>query len=487
MGIDQLVTGGDVDDPVVESLGTDRTQSKVRTTDFSDRWPQFPRQRGEWEMPLNIGPDPTISHPLIDGSAFGYEGAADPFALVRPGDDVIHVFAEVLDSPNQLAHWTTPNLRSGFTADSVISGFGSSNSLSWPYAFHWDGESYMMPDGESGDKVVFGTADDDTLNSWTVQNRPITDSTGTVNDALAVWVPTSWPSGRWWVFYSDDNNDFRGWYGPESDYSDASAPETVNYTEADWSPETGGINRPRGRPMVYQDGTMDIFGEPNVTSFRVSELSPSAITWTQNGMDQDMMHGLASDTDGKYWNDNNMHHMDPLLARYSGGGVLVDGNDGTDNKSYSVTVWRIGETWPLRYVLEKSSAQTISGDSSWNKINFTTDVYNPGADWDGNDFIARVSGYYDFEATVMWGTGVAAGDELRVRFGDRTNGGLLREGGRNRVADADTGRQSMSVSLQDVYLTEGQQVSVDAWQNSGSGTDIEGFGGELSIRRTGPN
>ncbi|GGN16654.1 glucosamine inositolphosphorylceramide transferase family protein [Halarchaeum nitratireducens] len=288
--------------------------------------------------PLDPAPAPGVVNPVLTVAdvtdVTGAHCVADPFLLPLAG--TWHLFFEVYAHYRRptavIAHATSPD-GADWTYDGVV--LETEHHLSYPYAFRWDGDHYMVPDAWSKDPAnpapVTLYRARDFPRGW----EPIADlftPPGDLHDCtLFRW------DGRWWALCGDG----RDLYAYHSDALDADGwtPHAANPVVAG---RPAGA-RPGGRPIVrdervlafYQDGTDHYGGQ--VRAYEITDLTPE----TYRDREADGSPVMHADGERFGWLSGFTHQFDPW---YDGEGwwCAVDGNPGFGWRLTGDHHWAIG-------------------------------------------------------------------------------------------------------------------------------------------------
>ncbi|WP_254538288.1 glucosamine inositolphosphorylceramide transferase family protein [Halomarina litorea] len=257
---------------------------------------------------------------------------ADPFLFL--GDD-LHLFVEVCNydrTPEAaIGHATSPDGGRTWEYDRVV--LAGDRHLSYPYAFSWDGEHYLLPEvgGRTGTAVWLFRADAFPYR-WRRVACLVSPPHNTDDHVLFRW------GGRWWLLVGDQT---RGsLYAYYSDRLDAS-----EWTAHEANPVVSGRpegSRPAGRPVVFEDRILLFLQDctshygHQVRAYEITHLSPTAY--------RDREH-LASPALAprreRAWAAGRTHHIDPW---YVGDGWLcaVDGDVSDRLRRVTDDRWSVG-------------------------------------------------------------------------------------------------------------------------------------------------
>ncbi len=195
----------------------------------------------------------------------------------------------------------------GWTYGSVV--LNESFHLSYPYVFHWAGETYMVPESVKGLGVFLYRAER-FPEEWI---RVRTLLKGRYNDpSLTYW------SGRWWLFVGETGNDILRLF--------SAASLDGKFVEHPDSPLVVGDKvsaRPAGRLLQFngrlfrcaQDDALD-YGK-RISLFEILTLT------TKEYKEAPTQTGLEADGDG--WNAAGMHHLDAVEQDCDKWLAVVDG------------------------------------------------------------------------------------------------------------------------------------------------------------------
>lgn len=173
--------------------------------------------------------------------------------------------------------------------------------LSYPYVFNWDGEYYLIPESFEAESIRLYKAVDFPTKWEFVQT--LVDGKALVDPSVAHY------QDRWWLFASDatnKNDTLRLFFSDEL---------TGPWQEHPESPIVEGdanIARPGGRVMVYEDRLFRYTQDSDPTygnqiwAFEITELSP---TFYEERL---VSNESILKADGKGWNEQSMHNIDPV-------------------------------------------------------------------------------------------------------------------------------------------------------------------------------
>ena len=265
------------------------------------------------ESPLSLQPAIGISNPVLSASDVSDIDAlfvADPF-LLRHGDGYV-MFFEALNRKDGNGDIAMATSKDGmtWTYDSVV--LDESFHLSYPYVFHWAGETYMIPESVEALGVFLYRAEQ-FPDEW-IRVRSLLE--GRYVDPSLVY-----RSDRWWLFVGEAENDILRLF--------SAASLDGRFVEHPDSPLVVGNKataRPAGRILQFngrlfrcaQDDVLD-YGK-QVSLFEILTLT------TEEYKEVPANAGL--ETDGEGWNAAGMHHLDAIEQDSGNWLAVVDGWSG---------------------------------------------------------------------------------------------------------------------------------------------------------------
>lgn len=282
-----------------------------------------------------VRPHPDVTNPVLtadDASDLPFVTyLADPFLV---SDDRYHLFFEVFygTSPQPPATADIGHAVSEDGLDWEFTGvvLDDPYHLAYPHVFRWDGEWYLTPDKATyrfGGIPEFRIYRADPFpTDWTLANRAL------VNEHAGDPTPVRF-DGTWYLFSIEQE----GVNGTRLHHAESLLAD--EWTEHPATPvfEAARNFRPAGRPFV-RDGDLHLFVQDvertygdKVRCFRVETLTESEYEHTEIPQSP-----VVASTGNGGWNDDGMHHIDPMVA-FAGteNVVAVDGKDPNGN-------WSIG-------------------------------------------------------------------------------------------------------------------------------------------------
>jgi hypothetical protein len=442
-----------------ESASIDETRTETLEYDYSSAYPQWPRQP-EQSSPLNLQPHPHVSNPVLsaaDVTDVSANFVADPFIVHDNG--TFHLFFEVEygTGPDYgIGHATSPDGLS-WTYDQLV--ISASGHYAYPYVLKHNGTWYMLPDRGQDNKVEIYEATTFPTD-WSVVETPLT---GRHVD------PTPFKfNGTWYMFTTDTSA------SPQQlqlFYSESLI--GGSWTEHPSSPVHSSTRNGRtaGRPIVHDD-YVDIFMMDNQNGYgdttryyRITDLSTS----TYSDYELSTSPLLQSSNNGS-WTDQGMHHIDMVIPNDAPQSfAIVDGKNASRN--WEIGVYTTGDATRSAFRMTLGANQSISS-GSWNHIQWDTFDFDLAQSYDtaNDEFVAPSTGYYELNAAVK--LDVPSGNteypfREALRIYDEKNVTELATDHAHIAVDGDV---TASVSTQ-VRLAEGQRVSVDVFQDSGTAKD----------------
>ena len=264
------------------------------------------------DSPLSLEPASGISDPVLrvsDVSDIDALFVADPF-LLQNGDEYV-MFFEAFNRRDWNGDIAIATSADGmeWTYRSVV--LDESFHLSYPYVFHWAGESYMVP--ESAEALgVFLYRAERFPDQW-IRVRTLLE--GRYVDPSLMYF-----SGRWWLFVGEIGSDILRLF--------SSASLDGRFVEHPSSPLVVGNKssaRPAGRLLQF-DGRLFRCAQDDAGDYGKRLFLFEIITLTTDEYEEASTHTeLVAGEDG--WNAAGVHHLDAIEQDSGKWLAVVDGWD----------------------------------------------------------------------------------------------------------------------------------------------------------------
>jgi hypothetical protein len=381
------------------------------------------RTRGvEKSGPISLVPHKSISNPvLFDGSVndLNADFVADPFIVYENGS--FWCFFEVKEDGGgkAISYAKSPDGLEWSYGEEVIDG---SNLLAYPHVFRHDGNWYMTPDNQSTGPS--NTRDFEIWKSsgfprnWSVAEEAITD---VGSDPTPFYIEEQ---NRWYVIVGYTNQSGIHLYYADQGYSI----EGRSWTEHPSSTLTGNgnIQGPAGRPIVYDDGIVDIPLQSDPGGFtrlyRITNISPSSFSMSE--LSSSPILNKGSSFTG--WKSKDMHHVDIMMDGPTGEPIaMVDGAD--SNNNFRIGVYTVTDQSTNIAQFETNNANITDG-GTYQKVGASVgNTPEQPDDLDtGGGFNPITTGLYYVELRLKWNfiskTNTSRPFTARIKLRDTQNG-----------------------------------------------------------------
>lgn len=261
-----------------------------------------------------------VSNPVLsakDVTDYDADFIADPFILFY--NRRYHLFFEISAGSKVIGHATSPD---GYLWDYDQAILTDGKDLSYPIVF-FDGSNYIMTPANDRDEKLKIYISDSFPSSWSLAEavplHAYPDPTPFYISNQSRWylVAGNVGGGGVRLWYADRGSSFTG----------------RTWTEHPDSPlyHTGrvkNVDRPGGRPIVYDDGRVDLMfqnsSKSGVIVRRLLTLSPNTVVDAPMAVNPIIEESGVSET----WNADDMHHIDIQFAsKYGGTMAVVDGHN----------------------------------------------------------------------------------------------------------------------------------------------------------------
>jgi len=357
-------------------------------------YPNSPRTFGAdgW-MPLK--PYAGVDNPVLsDGIDSAVDGLADPF--IRQANGRIYILAERFNSSSyeDIAAVSTTDLRN-YTYEGVVL---SDNDNVRAYPLHYqmpDGDWVMSPaihpDGPDDEWRLYETTSDDYPHGpgggeWEYAESPLTGSEFGSGDPTPFFA-----NGRWWYLVKDGNGDVRFYYADEAeDLRNRDWTEHPDSATADLN----NISRCRGTPVVRDDDVL-VFGQPDVTEYRLTDLTTDSVTVSEGPQ-------IIGAEDNGAWNSDLMHHVDMLMPREGPPIVAVDGFSEATASNYDLGLYTVSDQLPELVRCYATTDQTVPSGAGLEDVELDSvshDVLSQPA-LSTDRIFTHTDGYYEIHGAV---------------------------------------------------------------------------------------
>lgn len=282
----------------------------------------FVHQKEQWTIGIYTGGSPFdftgfqgFGNPVLtaeDVTDIPAKFVADPFLVEE--DATWHLFFEAYNlssAQGDLALATSADGKSWEYEQVVLD---EPFHLSYPYVFKWEGQYYLIPETYESESVRLYKAVDFPTEWEFVQT--IVDGMSLVDPSIAHY------QDRWWLFASDatnKNDTLRLFFADELMGPWQEHPESP-IVEGD-----ANIARPGGRALIYEDRLFRYTQDSDPTygnqiwAFEVTELSPTIYE------ERLVSSEPILKADGRGWNKQSMHNIDPVQTGQDKWIAAVDG------------------------------------------------------------------------------------------------------------------------------------------------------------------
>lgn len=419
--------------------------------------------------PLNLKPHPRASNPVLTASdvsdLVNVDFVADPFIVYDSG--LYHMFFEVYSDNNgdgtyegDISHATSPD-GLNWTYNQVV--IDTTYHMSWPNVFKWQGTWYMPVSSENNDLRIF-TADSFPTTWSLAETQTLANNVG--DPIIIPW------NDRWYLIAYDSATDTKHLY-----YSDT-YPALLGgtWTEHPSSPiittTTGARNG--GRPIV-RPGYVDVVYQDNDQTrtrlYRITDLTTSSFSQTE------VTAPLTQQTHNGGWNSGRMHHVDAMLP-FAGGPSIVAVDGATEapgtSPTFEIGIYTGSTQAPSAFLAYPSNTNTGFSSGAWNTIPLDTLDSDVGGNVDTtNDYwTVPETGWYHLSASTNYASLPASDHTVRTRIYNITQSTGIAFSADSAVASA--GTASSVVGSRIVYLTGGDQIRLDGYQDSGGTVNRQG-------------
>ena len=262
------------------------------------------------DSPLTLEPASSASNPVLSASAVSDIDAlfvADPF-LVQNDDEVV-MFFEAFNRSDWKGDIAIATSADGmeWTYGAVV--LDEPFHLSYPYVFHWAGETYMVPESVEALSVFLYRAER-FPDQW-IRVRSLLEGRY-VDPSLMYW------SDRWWLFVGETESDILRLF--------SSASLDGRFVEHPSSPLVLG-NRSSARPagrLIQFNGRLFRCVQDDAVDYGKRVLLFEIIRLTTDEYEEVPTHTeLLAGEDG--WNASGVHHLDAVEQESGRWLAVVDG------------------------------------------------------------------------------------------------------------------------------------------------------------------
>lgn len=453
------------------STGETRTTEDFHL-DHSQNSPFFP-QTLEKSGPITVRPHPHADNPVLTASdvsdVSSVNGVADPFIRYHDGEYVmIH---EILAADFTIGYATSPDGLNWTYQSEILADV----EHSYPHFFKINGTWYMTPTQRNQDEIRVYKADTFPT-SWSLHSTPLS-TTYSPGDPQPFKYNGTW----FWLIHDETNSNKRLYY------HDSWPPGDDSLTEHPSSPVESDPRhfKNAGRPIVSRDQVQIFNRTSGINDYETnSQIITTLDKNNYSASEPATSPVLTQSSRTGAWDENEVHHIDPVMP-YVGGTniVVIDGRD-TTNENWKIGIYTISEqpTGPTAATL--SSSQTISDKDSggFQTVTFDERIHDYGSHFDtsNNEYVVPTSGYYKVTLVLTFNL---------VSDGTRMYGRILEDGNEltrqaNTHGDSEQGYNSV-VSTITTHFDAGTKIKASAWQDSGGGLDLVGNKGytSLSVKR----
>lgn len=475
---------GTSSNPVSKTVteGADITEKYV--ADLSQQNPQYVRSQ-EWLHAPEFSIHPAKDDSVVDGSQVSDLSNVDFVAdhFIRPRDGTLSMLAEIKhDDDNDatksqsIGHWTSPDGWTWTYDQEVLDGQADGKDYSYSWFEKVNGNWRATVTQLSGGVELHSI--DPFPAGWTLEETILSSTTTYVDPQFVYW------DGRWYLFVRDaDAGELELWRA-DSDNRSLLGRSWTEHTDsplfttlANESPAGRAIRATNGFLLPTEDGQSD--DNKRIRMHWVSELTPSAIMIDE--IDTSPIFARARTAVNLTWNAKGHHHIE-VLGDFWGGEplILVDGKN--QSNEWSIGVARLAGVKAMRSIINRTANQSISGDGSFEDVQFDRERANYNLNWDTSEheWTAPRTAWYRFNVGIQWAS-LPEDTLIEVQL---ENGGSLMDNA-FKARKVSNGNDFLRLDRTH-HVEAGDTITVTVAQDSGSSQDITDKGTEIEIRRVPP-
>lgn len=472
---------GDSANPVssvtAESVDTEEAQTtKGYSRDFSG-WNPHPIRGPEKSGPTLWREHPAAENPLFSesevASDFGLTNVtkiADPFIRHDPADGLWHQYYEIKDDTGTNIYHATSKDGYTWTNDEQVlanSNFSWTSSFAFPIFWKEPDGWYMLPDTD-GDVVKLFAATSLQQDDWT-EDQTVLDESYDIHDTTPFYIPEQ---DRWYAILSDETNGkIRLFYADQgASFASVASSLTEHPSSpiADGKPTSTATYKPGGRPLVHDDGTVEVFFQDDtglsraISTHIITEITTSAFSMSQATDNPTFVGDRGGDWLG------GCHHIDPTIAHLTGQPIAI--GDGLFEGGIYTGVLTPTNKPHGDVHMGLGSSHSVTGNQV--PIPFSSPNRNHGYYWDesNNEYVAPRSGWYSFVVQIKYDSLVSASTPFGslIVIKNTTTGDDVAFSDEDITGNTNTGSQTQRAVNHQAYLNKGDKVLVRATQDSGS-------------------
>ncbi len=289
---------------------------------YKKRGIPFVAQKEQWTIGIYTGRSPFdftvfqgFRNPVLRGedvTDIPAKFVADPFLVEEDSKWLLFFEAYNLNSnQGDLALATSTDGRK-WEYDRVV--LDEPFHLSYPYVFKWEGDYYLVPETYESESIRLYKAKEFPTDWEYIQT--LIEGMALVDPSIAHY------QDRWWMFASDatNKNDTLRLF-----YADELAGPWQEHPQSPIVEGDANIARPAGRALVYEDRLYRYTQDSDPTygnqiwAFEVTDISPTVYA------ERLVSEEPILKADGRGWNEQSMHNIDPVQAGENKWITAVDG------------------------------------------------------------------------------------------------------------------------------------------------------------------